>query len=70
MPDSRPMPTIGHRCHEIRVSDKDSWWRVIYRTDQDAILIGDVFQKKRSNTPQSVIENCRRRFRKYDDACR
>lgn len=70
MPESRPMPDIGRRCHEIRISDKDTWWRVVYRIDDDAIVIGDVFQKKRNDTPKVVIKNCRRRFREYDDACR
>ncbi|MHB8078732.1 MAG: type II toxin-antitoxin system RelE/ParE family toxin [Candidatus Krumholzibacteriia bacterium] len=66
MPHSRPMPGIGSRCHELRINDEASTWRIIYRTDDDAILILAVFQKKTSRTPQSVIENCRRRARKYD----
>ena len=44
MPQSRPMPSIGPRCHELRINDKDSTWRIIYRADEDAILILDVFQ--------------------------
>lgn len=68
MPDSRPMKSIGRRCHEIRISDEDTWWRVIYRTDEDAIVIGEVFQKKRNATPRTVIDNCKRRFRAYDNA--
>ena len=70
MPDSRPMPDIGERCHEVRVRDQNTWWRVIYRTDADAIVIGEVFQKKRNDTSRTVIENCKRRFRDYDNACR
>lgn len=66
MPHSRPMPGIGPRCHELRINDEASTWRIVYRTDDDAILILAVFQKKTSKTPQPVIENCRRRARKYD----
>jgi hypothetical protein len=39
MPHSRPMPSIGPRCHEIRVRDENRIWRVVYRLDPDAILI-------------------------------
>ena len=70
MPHSRPMPAIGPRCHELRINDEDSTWRIIYRTDDDAIVILDVFQKKTGKTPSAVIENCRRRARKYDQDAR
>ena len=33
MPQSRPMPTIGKRCHELRITDEDVTWRIVYRTD-------------------------------------
>lgn len=42
-------------------------WRVFYRIDTDAIVIGEVFSKKTQTTPKSVIDACRRRFRQYDD---
>jgi phage-related protein len=70
MPHSRPMPAIGRRCHELRVRDGAASWRVIYRTDRDAIVIGEVFAKKRRTMPQDVITTCQRRFREYDDACK
>lgn len=68
MPRSRPMSGIGARCHELRVDDGSLTWRVIYRTDVDAILILDVFAKKTRQTPQAVIRICRRRLRDYDHA--
>jgi phage-related protein len=68
LPHSRPMPRIGRRCHELRVSDDRVTWRVIYRTDVDAIVIGDVFSKKTETTPNEVIKTCQRRFKEYDDA--
>ena len=66
LPHSRPMPTIGARCHELRLNDRDKIWRIIYRLDSDAILILEVFQKQTSQTPQVVIDVCRKRFSRYD----
>ena len=66
MPQSRPMPIIGPRCHELRVNDQDKTWRLIYRTDPDALVILDVFEKKTNKIPQPVIEACRRRLRLYE----
>lgn len=68
LPHSRPMPSIGSRCHELRITDANSIWRVVYRTDADAIVIADVFQKKTEQTPRSVIVLCKTRLRMYDDA--
>ena len=39
LPQSRPMPSIGKRCHELRITDENSIWRIIYRIDSDAIII-------------------------------
>lgn len=66
LPHSRPMASIGQRCHELRIQDEDRTWRVMYRTDPDAIVILDVFAKKSAKTPQGVIDACRRRLRQYD----
>jgi phage-related protein len=68
MPHSRPMPDVGVRCHELRVNDRNKTWRLIYRTDPDAIVILEVFEKKTSQTPQQVVENCRRRLRHYQES--
>ncbi|MCL4555024.1 MAG: type II toxin-antitoxin system RelE/ParE family toxin [Actinobacteria bacterium] len=70
LPMSRPLPSIGRRCHELRITDGDSTWRIMYRIDTDAIVIGEVFQKKTEGTPRSVIDACRRRFHQYDNATR
>ena len=66
LPHSRPMPSIGPRCHELRVSDQGVAWRIIYRVDPDAIIILEVFCKKTRQTPQEVIDTCIRRMRAYD----
>ncbi len=56
MPHSRPMPSIGRRCHELRIPDKDASWRVVYRIDSDAIVLAEVFSKKTGKTPKGVID--------------
>jgi phage-related protein len=68
MPHSRPMPEIGARCHELRLSDKGVAWRIVYRADADAVVILEVFRKKSRTTPKGMIEMCQRRLREYDDA--
>ena len=70
LPHSRPMASIGKRCHELRVTDKEHEWRIVYRVDVDAIVIGDVFEKKTKKTPRNVIERCQRRLEAYDRAVR
>ncbi len=66
LPHSRPMPAIGARCHELRVNDSEATWRIIYRLERDAIVILDVFGKKTTRTPKSVLDNCKRRLSHYD----
>ncbi len=65
LPHSRPMPGIGLRCHELRISDRTISWRIIYYVDRDAIVILDVFEKKTRATPITVIQTCRRRLTNY-----
>ena len=48
MPHSRPMRTVGRRCHELRIDDMGKTWRIVYRLDSDAVVIADVFQKRTS----------------------
>ncbi|KKJ01303.1 type II toxin-antitoxin system RelE/ParE family toxin [Prochlorothrix hollandica] len=66
LPCSRPMPSIGLRCHELRVQDEDKIWRLVYRIDRDAIVILEVFQKTTQKTPQQVIRACQQRLKQYD----
>jgi phage-related protein len=68
MPSSRPMPSIGKRCHELRVRDGEHNWRIIYRLDTDAIVVLEVFKKTTQQTPKPVIDACRRRLAAYDQA--
>ena len=67
LPQSRPMPSIETRCHELRINDKNLTWRIIYRIYADAILILDVFEKKTNKTPKSIIDICKQRIKRYDE---
>lgn len=66
LPHSRPMPSIGTRCHELRVNDGNKTWRIVYRIDEDAVIILDVFEKKTRKTPNDVVDNCKRRLQLYE----
>ena len=70
LPHSRSMSSLAARCHELRVSDGEVTWRIVYRVDADAIVIGEVFGKKSRKTPQIVVKECRKRFKDYDNASR
>jgi phage-related protein len=65
LPESRPLMAIGTDCHELRVTDADVTWRIVYGLASDAVVILEVFAKKTRATPRTVIENSRRRWRKY-----
>jgi len=67
LPHSRPMPSIGSRCHELRINDRNATWRIVYRVGPDAIVILEVFKKTTAKTPVPVIATCKRRLRMYDD---
>lgn len=66
MPHSRPMPSIGARCHELRIQDQSKTWRIVYRLDSDAIVIAEVFTKTTQATPKQVIAASQKRLRQYD----
>ncbi len=62
MPYSRPMPSIGKNCHELRIGEGN--WRIVYRIDSDTVLILEVFNKKTQKTPKQVIDNCQKRIKR------
>lgn len=70
LPQSRPMPTIGVGCHELRIPDRSVTWRIVYHVAGDAVVILDVFAKKTEATPQGVLATCRRRLSQYHAASR
>jgi phage-related protein len=62
MPQSRPMPSIGPGCHELRINDEDATWRVIYYLASDVVVVLEIFSKKTNQTPQNVIKTCQKRL--------
>jgi len=68
LPHSRPMRAIGPRCHELRIQDREATWRIVYRTDADAVIIAEVFSKKSPQTPAATVATCRKRLQEYDRA--
>ena len=67
MPHSRSIPSIGSNCHEMRINDERKTWRIIYRIDEDAIIILEVFSKKTQQTPKQIIDICKKRIKEYDN---
>ena len=65
MPHSRPMPSVERRCHELRIEDENQTWRILYAIEPDAIVILEVFSKKRGTTPKTVIDNATKRVKHY-----
>src|SRR5215210_6765886 len=70
MPTSRPMPTIGRSCHELRVDDGDVTWRILYLVASDAIVILEVFEKKTRTTPKHIVAVSQTRLRRYQRLAR
>lgn len=66
MPLSRPMPSVGPRCYELRIRDESRSWRVFYRVDTNAVVVAEVAAKKTAQTPLAEIQICKRRLAQYD----
>lgn len=65
LPVSRPMPTVGSTCHELRINDGDGSWRIVYAIEKDAIVILEVFKKTTRKTPKGILDVCKRRLTEY-----
>jgi phage-related protein len=63
--NSRPMPVIGPRCHELRIRDEGHNWRIFYHLAPDAVVILEVHRKTTQKPPQKVLETCQRRLKLY-----
>ena len=66
LPQSRPMPSVGPNCHELRIIDVPATWRIMYKVAANAIVILEVFSKKTPSTPREVVDVCRKRLRLYE----
>ncbi len=60
LPQSRPMPTIATRYHELRITDRDQTWRIMHHVASDAVVILDMFAKRTEATPTGVLDTCRK----------
>lgn len=65
LPHSRPMPSIGKGCHELRIQDTNAIRRIVYHIDVDAIVILEVFTKTTAQTPKPVLDHCKTRLKLY-----
>lgn len=65
MPDSRPMPSIGPNCHELRIVDQHMTWRIVYYLAADAVVILELFKKKSRTTPKKFLDAARERLKAY-----
>ena len=60
LPASRPLPSIGWNCQELRLVDRDVIWRILYYLASDAVVILEVFAKKTRTLPRPVADAARR----------
>lgn len=71
--DWAPMAQVGAGAAEIRLQDKDGWYRVIYVAKFDSgIYALHSFQKKTNQTSQTDIDLAKKRYAaaKLEDAGR
>ena len=55
LPHSRPMPSIGARCHELRIVDETKNWRIIYRIDVDEQKLKEILRINRQTDAATII---------------
>ena len=70
MPAYETIPEIGPRCGALRVQDEDHYWRIVCRTDHDAVLVVEVYPKKTRKLPQALIDRCKGRLKRYDEVAK
>jgi phage-related protein len=64
MPLSRPMPSIGHRVHELRFRDRSGVYRVVYYLAKSGFIhLLCAFKKTTQQTEQRYLELAKRRLR-------
>ena len=56
------MPDISAGCHELRIADGHTTWRIVYCAAPEAVVILDVFAKKTATTPNRVLADCKTRL--------
>jgi len=63
------MSSVAPGCAELKIRDGPArkTWRILYRVDDDAVVLAVIFAKTSRRTPQHVIETARERFKRYDE---
>lgn len=55
--DWAPLKTVGPGVREIRISEDNGWWRVVYvQVQKESIHVLHCFQKKNNKTPKADIK--------------
>lgn len=65
-----PCLALGRDVMNCVIKDETATWRIIYRIDNDAIVIVEVFDKDDNKTPKSIIDNSKKRLIAYDKAAK
>jgi len=61
---ARPLKTVGRGAWELKISEEEGQFRVIYVTKRrDRIYVLHAFQKKTRRTPHKDIDLARTRFK-------
>lgn len=64
MPHSRPMPSIGRGCYELRVRGEDGSYRFFYlQRLKNRVLVFHAFQKKTQKTTDHDLQIGKRNLR-------
>ena len=64
MPLSRPMPSIGHGVHELRLKDRSGQYRVIYAlVVRGNVHVLHAFKKTSRATPRRNLELAQKRLK-------
>ena len=66
MPASRPLTSVGPRCHELRIRDDRIQWRLVYRLDRNSVLVARVFAKKSKAQQQQEFSLAKVRLKNHD----
>lgn len=62
--DWAPISTVGAGCNEIRLNDKDGWYRIIYVAKfENAVYVLHSFQKKTNETSKADIDLATARYK-------
>ncbi len=66
LPDARKLTDLCSKCYELRIKDRDKWYRIMVRIDSDAIVVLGWFEKKSNRIPKKVLDACKKRMIAYD----